>query len=79
MCTGDDAAVYCGTSAGAIIMGASMDTACWKVGADRAVNGILRACMILTSCHLDGFHFDGRGGMILQLCPAEKIMLIGRT
>ena len=30
-CTGDDAAVYCGTSAGAIIMGQSMATACWKV------------------------------------------------
>ena len=30
-CTGDDAAVYCGTSAGAIIMGQSIATACWKV------------------------------------------------
>jgi peptidase E len=30
-CTGENAAVYCGTSAGAIIMGDSMETACWKV------------------------------------------------
>ena len=32
-CTGRNPAVYCGTSAGAIVMGQSMDTACWKVGA----------------------------------------------
>jgi len=30
-CTGDHAAVYCGNSAGAIIMGKSVATACWKV------------------------------------------------
>jgi peptidase E len=30
-CTGSNAAVYCGTSAGAIIIGESMETACWKV------------------------------------------------
>lgn len=29
-CTGEDAAVYCGTSAGAIVLGATMETACWK-------------------------------------------------
>ena len=33
-CTGPNAAVYCGTSAGAIIMGDSMETACWKVRQD---------------------------------------------
>ena len=31
-CSGPDAAVYCGTSAGAIVMGETMETACWKVG-----------------------------------------------
>jgi peptidase E len=29
--TGEEAAVYCGKSAGAIIAGARMDTATWKV------------------------------------------------
>jgi hypothetical protein len=38
-CTGDDAAVYCGTSAGAIIMGQSMATACWKVSGADGVTG----------------------------------------
>mmetsp|Transcript_56757 Transcript_56757/g.159363 ORF Transcript_56757/g.159363 Transcript_56757/m.159363 type:complete len:387 (-) Transcript_56757:60-1220(-) len=36
-CVGEDAAVYCGTSAGAIVMGASMDTACWKGWDDPSV------------------------------------------
>ena len=32
--TGSNAAVYVGTSAGAILMGSSMETACWKVRLD---------------------------------------------
>lgn len=43
-CSGRDAAVYCGTSAGAIVMGASMDTACWKVGASRSFYCSSRYC-----------------------------------
>jgi peptidase E len=35
--TGDDAAVYCGTSAGAILAGSSMETATWKGWDDPSV------------------------------------------
>lgn len=36
-CTGKNPAVYCGTSAGAIVMGQSMDTACWKEWDDPSI------------------------------------------
>lgn len=38
--TGDDAAVYCGKSAGAIIAGAQMETATWKVSDESQRNSV---------------------------------------
>lgn len=49
-----------------------MDTACWKVGADRAVNGILRACMILTSCHFGWFSFRWQGWDDPSVVPGRE-------
>ena len=62
-CTSRNPAVYCGTSAGAIVMGQLMDTACWKVGTTTNLQNAL--CIYDLNCIYASLLF-ARNGTIHQ-------------
>jgi hypothetical protein len=78
-CTGENAAVYCGTSAGAIIMGESMETACWKVKSSSCleIRSVLWRVLTNTHCAMVIIRIVTRDGMTHQSFPEKRPMMIG--
>lgn len=72
-------AVYCGVSAGSILAGESMQTACWKVSFDFPFR--LQVChrIFLRSYQIHVLCSFNRNGMIHPLYLEKKHMTIGKS